>query len=130
MVRVMFRLRFFGVEVTNLKFLCVGEDGGTPKVPLTSCYNSTIAESLVHLLRHLHSFPSWAGMMNNELFCNSDGNNYVAALALLGGVTNKPRIGGDVIMQDGSQGLFSNMNRFRSQDTLFTCYFSLFYGSI
>ena len=73
-----------------------------PLIPLTACRNSTIADSVICLLRYLHSYPAWTSLINNQIV-SDDG--YVAALAFLGGqTTKKPRIGGDVITQDGDFG--------------------------
>lgn len=84
--------------------LCISDvDGPVPKVPLTCCYNSTVADALVGLLRHMLSFSSWTQLITNQLLCNS-GNNYAASLAFIGGITNKPRLGGDIVTQDGRHG--------------------------
>lgn len=73
-----------------------------PKVPLTACYNSTIADALVDLLRLLHVLPAWTSLINKRIFSGIEAN-YVAALAFLGGATSKPRLGGDVV-HDSRQG--------------------------
>jgi hypothetical protein len=77
-----------------------------PKVPLTSCYNATIADALVGLLRHLYTFPKWTPLITHLLLRSSTGNHYAASLAFIGGVTNKPRIGGDIVTLDGRYGKF------------------------
>lgn len=84
-------------------------DVPVPKVPLTCCYNSTIADAVVGLLRHLYTFPKWTTLITRQLLCGI-GNSYAASLAFVGGITNKPRIGGDIITQDGRHGIYINFS--------------------
>lgn len=79
-------------------------DVTVPKVPLTSCYNATVADALVGLLRHLYTFPKWTPLITHLLLRAGFGNYYAASLAFIGGVTNKPRIGGDIVIPDGRHG--------------------------
>ena len=72
-------------------------------MPLTSTYNQTVAEALVALIRHLHTSPKWTHMVNRFLLSGFSCSQ-VASLAFLGGVTNKPSIGGQVLLQDATQG--------------------------
>lgn len=87
-------------------YLFFKEERYWPKIPLTACWNSTIAEALVRLLRQLHSLPAWTEVINIQLVCDNE-SNYAAALAFLGGVTDKPRIGGNAVTHDGNHGSFS-----------------------
>lgn len=80
-------------------------DVTVPKVPLTSCYNATVADALVGLLRHLYTFPKWTPLITHLLLRAGFGNYYAASLAFIGGVTNKPRIGGDIVIPDGRHGV-------------------------
>ena len=87
-----------------------------PKVPLTCCYNSTVADALVGLLRRLYTFPKWTALITRQLLCGT-GNSYAASLAFVGGITNKPRIGGDIVTQDGRHGklAFNLNNEFKNR---------------
>lgn len=62
-----------------------------------------MADAVVGLLRHLYTFAKWSPLITRQLFSDV-GNNYAASLAFVGGITNKPRIGGDILTQDGNQG--------------------------
>lgn len=43
-------------------------------------------------------------MITRQLLCGMGNGAYVASLAFIGGVTNKPRIGGEIVTQDGHHG--------------------------
>ena len=81
-----------------------------PKVALTSTYNDTLAAALIGLLSHLYSIPEWSRIITEKLICNSSrsdvssshSNSYIALLALLGGVTNKVRLGGQISTSDST----------------------------
>jgi hypothetical protein len=94
-------------------------DVTVPKVPLTSCYNATIADALVGLLRHLYTFPKWTALITHLLLRSGVGHNYAASLAFIGGVTNKPRIGGDIVTLDGRYGNFKCFASIPSLKTIF-----------
>ena len=55
------------------------------------------------LLRQLHASSRWTRLVNEHLLA-SVGNGCVASLAVLGGVTGKPRIGADVLTPDAVPG--------------------------
>ncbi|XP_020707195.2 E3 ubiquitin-protein ligase HERC2 isoform X3 [Athalia rosae] len=91
------------------------------RVSLTATHNSTIAEELISLIRSLHSLPGWNAALNTLLTAKlalasdllndgplfhiqmneNDGENslaiqqtVIASLSVIGGLDNKPRIGG------------------------------------
>ncbi|XP_015429351.1 PREDICTED: LOW QUALITY PROTEIN: E3 ubiquitin-protein ligase HERC2 [Dufourea novaeangliae] len=107
------------------------------RVSLTASYSSTIVEELVSLVRYLHTVPRWNGTLNaflsSKLSLASDllsdgplfhiqvnengGENSVsiqqtvmAALVVIGGLDDRPRIGG-LVELDGQIGTICKFTR-------------------
>ncbi|KAK3907967.1 E3 ubiquitin-protein ligase HERC2 [Frankliniella fusca] len=96
---------------------------------LTASHTSSVAEQAIALLRSLHTVPSWTGVLNRLLACklalagdllhmqvqmvpvgeadSSVGTmqaGMMAALCVIGGVDDRPRLGGQVTTADGTVG--------------------------
>ncbi|XP_026277054.2 E3 ubiquitin-protein ligase HERC2 [Frankliniella occidentalis] len=96
---------------------------------LTASHTSSVAEQAIALLRSLHAVPSWTGVMNRLLASKlalagdmlhmqvqmvpvGEADSAVgtmqagmmAALCMLGGVDDRPRLGGQVALPDGTLG--------------------------
>ncbi|KAJ1527956.1 hypothetical protein ONE63_007889 [Megalurothrips usitatus] len=100
------------------------------KLPsLTASHTSTVAEQSIALLRSLHALPAWNGVVNRllaaklalagdmlhmqvqmadpETAAGGAGSlqaGMMAALCMLGGVDDRPRVGGQVSTADGTVG--------------------------
>ncbi|KAF4520878.1 hypothetical protein B566_EDAN007059 [Ephemera danica] len=97
------------------------------RVCLTASHTSTIAEECISVLRELHGMPGWTKELNNfltsgtfaatailtpfgrgEVNCNQAAA--VAALAVIGGVDCRPRIGGTAYVPEHGFGTIYNMS--------------------
>lgn len=105
-------------------------------VAITSTHSSTVVEAVVSLVRTLHALPVWNGVINDSITerlslvaqllsdlsqfqfkvedCRpgslvGQATGVAASLAIIGGVDTRPRLGGNVFLEDGCLGTIARI---------------------
>ncbi|XP_042217246.1 E3 ubiquitin-protein ligase HERC2-like isoform X2 [Homarus americanus] len=107
-------------------------------VAITSTHSSTVVEAVVSLVRTLHALPVWNNVINDAIIdrlglvvqllsdlsqfqfkfddCRpgslaGQATGIAASLAIIGGVDGRPRLGGDVILEEGALGTIARIGQ-------------------
>ncbi|XP_071532835.1 E3 ubiquitin-protein ligase HERC2 isoform X2 [Panulirus ornatus] len=107
-------------------------------VAITATHSSTVVEAVVSLVRTLHALPVWNSVINDAIIdrlglvaqllsdlsqfqfkfddCRpgslvGQATGIAASLAIIGGVDSRPRLGGDVVLDDGTLGTIARIGQ-------------------